>query len=140
MGHVSNDSIGGGDHLCFCYRRRMQKEGGHCQGGNLCLCDYHVQPLCFDWRKRWLCNFMDSADPGGDAAFEFSQRNVDINLFSDFFVFAFYTPLSNLLQYEYGEFFRVRFPLLYAISYGISWFGFINCTSPNCRITGTGSA
>lgn len=29
---LKNDSIGGGDHLCFCYRRRMQKEGGHCQG------------------------------------------------------------------------------------------------------------
>ena len=36
----------------------------------------------------------------------------------------FYSPASNLLQYEYGEFFRVRFHLLYAISYGISWFGF----------------
>lgn len=41
-----------------------------------------------------------------------------------FLFLLFYTPLSNLLQYEYGEFFRVRFPLLYAISYGISWFGF----------------
>lgn len=41
-----------------------------------------------------------------------------------FLFLLFYTPVSNLLQYEYGEFFRVRFPLLYAISYGISWFGF----------------
>lgn len=41
-----------------------------------------------------------------------------------FLFLLFYTPLSYLLQYEYGEFFRVRFPLLYAISYGISWFGF----------------
>lgn len=41
-----------------------------------------------------------------------------------FLFLLFYSPLSNLLQYEYGEFFRVRFPLLYATSYGISWFGF----------------
>lgn len=41
-----------------------------------------------------------------------------------FLFLLFYSPASNLLQYEYGEFFRVRFPLLYAISYGISWFGF----------------
>lgn len=41
-----------------------------------------------------------------------------------FLFLLFYSPLSNLLQYEYGEIFCVRFPLLYAISYGISWFGY----------------
>lgn len=39
------------------------------------------------------------------------------------FVF-FYTPVSALIQYDYGEIFCVRFPLLYAITYGISWFGY----------------
>lgn len=41
-----------------------------------------------------------------------------------FLFLLFYSPLSNLLRYEYGEIFCVRFPLLYAISYGISWFGY----------------
>lgn len=41
-----------------------------------------------------------------------------------FLFLLFYSPASNLLQYEYGEIFCVRFPLLYAISYGISWFGY----------------
>lgn len=41
-----------------------------------------------------------------------------------FLFLLFYSPISNLLQYEYGEIFCVRFPLLYAISYGISWFGY----------------
>lgn len=41
-----------------------------------------------------------------------------------FLFLLFYSPLSGLIQYEYGEIFCVRFPLLYAISYGISWFGY----------------
>lgn len=41
-----------------------------------------------------------------------------------FLFLLFYSPISNLLRYEYGEIFCVRFPLLYAISYGISWFGY----------------
>ena len=41
-----------------------------------------------------------------------------------FLFLLFYTSVSDLLQYEYGEIFCVRFPLLYAISYGISWFGY----------------
>lgn len=41
-----------------------------------------------------------------------------------FLFLLFYSPLSVLLHYEYGEIFCVRFPLLYAIAYGISWFGY----------------
>ena len=41
-----------------------------------------------------------------------------------FLFLLFYSPLSELVQYEYGEIFCVRFPLLYAIAYGISWFGY----------------
>ena len=41
-----------------------------------------------------------------------------------FLFLLFYSPLSVLSQYEYGEIFCVRFPLLYAIAYGISWFGY----------------
>lgn len=57
-----------------------------------------------------------------------------------FLFLLFYSPLSNLLRYEYGEIFVCGF--LCCMQFHTVFHGLVitSCMSPSCRITGTGSA